>query len=164
MDTAVDYRPAQTIIPSQPSISAYKVLSAASPKQLPSFPRHHHRNRGEQSSGQATWHNTPAQKQNVDAVEPYLNGSIDEGGGISGTGYPGTVQPGTAPLPSTKVLQLEETREYSPAGRTNSMKGALRTRGSRSQSRVRRASIGSINEDITGAGFAHNSPSLLMVN
>lgn len=161
MDTAVDHRPAQTIIPPQSSIPAYKVSSAASPKQLPSFPRRHDRNRGEQSSGQATLHNTPVQKQNVDTVEPCLNGSVDEGGGISGTGKPGTVQLGTAPLLSTKALQLEETCEQSPAGRTNSMKGALRARGSRSHSRVRRASIGSVNEEVTGADLLI-APSLLM--
>jgi hypothetical protein len=161
MDTILALLPAQNIISEQLSRPATRVSPAASPKQLLIFPRRHDRNRGEQPSGQATAHNTPAYNEAVESVERCLNGGLDEGGG--GTGFPGTVLPSTEPFPSSPAMQLEHAREHSPpAGRASSRKGAIEGRGSRSASRVRRVSIGSINEEITGA-FSPLSTRLFVV-
>ncbi len=121
---------------------------AASPKQLPNYPRRHNRNRStEELSMPASLHNTPEHKQAIHTIEPHQYRGPDEGGGTSGTGLPGT-----ADVRSLRALQPAEAHEHSPpsASRTSSMKGSFETRKSRSQTRVRRASIDSINEDITG--------------
>ena len=152
MDISFAHLPAETVVSEQSAFSLYKVPSAASPKQIPSLHIPHDRNYGEQSLGPATLHNTPAHKRGVDTVEGHVYPGVEEGGGTSGTGFPGTVNPSTAPLLPLQARQLDETREHGPpAGRTNSMEGAVGTRSSRSQSREWRASIGSINEEVTGA-------------
>jgi hypothetical protein len=150
MDTMLALRPGQNITSEYLSRPATRVSPAASPKQLLIFPRRHDRNRGQQPSGQAILHNTPAYNEAVETVERCLNGGLDEGGG--GTGFPGTVLASTEPFPCSPAMPLEHAREHSPtAGRASSRKGAIEGRGSRSASRVRRVSIGSINEEITGA-------------
>jgi hypothetical protein len=156
MDTSSGHQSDQDVnytqtLPQRPYTPEYQDSPAASPKHLPRARSRHHRNREIQSSASDYLHNTSEHNQAVDTLESYWNGVVEEGGN-NGTGFPGTVQPGTAEVPCSPTMQLPQTRGHSPpsASRQSSMKGALETRGSRSQSRVRRASIGSIKEEITG--------------
>jgi hypothetical protein len=138
-------------LPQRPCTPEFQDSPATSPKHLPSARSRYHRNREIQSSASDSLHNSPEHNQAIDTLESYWHGVVEESGN-NGTGFSGTVQPGTAEVPCSPTMQLPQTRGHSPpsASRHISMKGALETRGSRSESRVRRASIGSIKEDITG--------------
>lgn len=84
----------------------------------------------------------------VDIEGPdWYRGVGDAESEISGPGI------SVAVLPGTVTQELSETRrQHSPshASHTSSMSGTVETRDSRSQSRVRRSSFGSIKEEITG--------------
>lgn len=158
METTVLCSPQSAVLtqkfPQQASIPAHRCETAASGNQLPRVFRHHDRNREAHSQPpqSATEHDTPEQQQVVNnTLEPYLYRGVEEGGGTNGTGLSGTVMGGTAQSPYARTMQPPEDRKYSSpsACGKSPMKVQHETRNSRSQSLVRRASIGSVKEEIT---------------
>jgi hypothetical protein len=137
-----------TYHPQQSSVAAYRGSPAASLKQLPSISTRHFRNRLSQPSVPAIVDNTRDYRKLGGAVEI---GELHRRRGVqksraNDTGLPPAVLPGTG------TLQLPDTRGDSScaASCTLPANGALKTGTSRSQSRVRSASIGSVKEDVAG--------------
>jgi hypothetical protein len=156
METILGLSACHNVISQQSFISAFEASHTHGPNQLPTYHRRHN-SIGEEQRPQtsASWSNTPEERKTFDTAEPYLYRKFEGGGGTNGTGFPGTVLPGTATLPCSRAMQPEDTRGHSPpASQTSFMKTAFEAGSSRSPSHMRRASIGSIKEETTGV-FPH---------
>lgn len=138
-------------------LQEYRVSPPASPELVTTLLTTHHRNREIPLSMPASSGDSTEYSIGIDTVEGDTNHGAKRSGtsGINGSGLPGTVFPGTADLPCSQTLQLRESCGDSStvAHCTRSITRALEARKSRSQSRVRRASIGSVKEDITSSSL-----------